>query len=335
MSTEAGTDTIKVVSHGVAPTLKYLLRVSTDSMWRYPLRDSTGIGLRWAADSALVLYSTGFANGGNSFGGTATLGTNDENALQFETNGTSRFTLTAAGTLHDGTSPPAGFSTTSSGTALSDTLWATGSLALKTGSFTGFNMSSNDVQFKFGNAIVFTFGDKGSSGGSYLRVSRGASSTSTAVNFYDANAIMNPGSSSTAVVSQFYAVHGYATAADSATYFSRLNGYYHAFNAADLFITNTATPAGYQPFTNARGFNHFNTTSGQSGFGLPNATATTSMVDIDPGSGNGYKGLRLRRSYTPTATGDTNGNTGDVTWDDSYIYIKTSAGWKRSALSTF
>ena len=41
------------------------------------------------------------------------------------------------------------------------------------------------------------------------------------------------------------------------------------------------------------------------------------------------------RSYTPTSTADANGATGDIAYDDSYIYIKTSAGWKRSALSTF
>ena len=41
------------------------------------------------------------------------------------------------------------------------------------------------------------------------------------------------------------------------------------------------------------------------------------------------------RSYTPTSTADTNGETGDIAYDDSYFYIKTSAGWKRSHLSTF
>ena len=40
-------------------------------------------------------------------------------------------------------------------------------------------------------------------------------------------------------------------------------------------------------------------------------------------------------SYTPTSTADALGATGDFAWDTNYIYIKTSAGWKRSALSTF
>jgi hypothetical protein len=63
---------------------------------------------------------------------------------------------------------------------------------------------------------------------------------------------------------------------------------------------------------------------------------TTSPTDnIDINGANGYSQLRLRTAYTPTGTADANGNTGDVSWDDNYIYIKTAAGWKRSALSTF
>jgi hypothetical protein len=37
----------------------------------------------------------------------------------------------------------------------------------------------------------------------------------------------------------------------------------------------------------------------------------------------------------PTGTSDTNGAEGDIARDDSYIYVKTSVGWKRAALSTF
>lgn len=40
-------------------------------------------------------------------------------------------------------------------------------------------------------------------------------------------------------------------------------------------------------------------------------------------------------SYTPTGTADTAGVVGDVTYATNFIYVKTSAGWKRSALSTF
>lgn len=66
---------------------------------------------------------------------------------------------------------------------------------------------------------------------------------------------------------------------------------------------------------------------------LSNHPNPKSLIDIN--GDNGYSQLRLRTSYTPTSTADTNGNTGDFSWDDDYFYIKTSEGWKRSALSTF
>ena len=58
-----------------------------------------------------------------------------------------------------------------------------------------------------------------------------------------------------------------------------------------------------------------------------------STVDIRNASG--YRQLRLQTPYTPTGTSDPNGNEGDIAWDDDYIYVKTSAGWKRTQLSTF
>jgi hypothetical protein len=63
-------------------------------------------------------------------------------------------------------------------------------------------------------------------------------------------------------------------------------------------------------------------------------TATpTAQLDIE--GSTGYNQLRIRTPYTPTGTADTNGNTGDIGWDDNYLYVKTSAGWKRAALSTW
>ena len=76
---------------------------------------------------------------------------------------------------------------------------------------------------------------------------------------------------------------------------------------------------------------YFNTNSnGSVGIGTPSPTAK-----VDVNGSTGYDQVRMRRSYTPSATSDTNGNTGDIAWDDDYIYIKTSAGWKRAALTTF
>ena len=69
---------------------------------------------------------------------------------------------------------------------------------------------------------------------------------------------------------------------------------------------------------------------GLSGFGT---NTQTSRVDVN--GANGYAQLRLRATYTPTGTSDALGNTGDTAWDANYFYIKTAAGWKRAALSTF
>jgi hypothetical protein len=64
-----------------------------------------------------------------------------------------------------------------------------------------------------------------------------------------------------------------------------------------------------------------------------NVQDPSAIVDIS--NSNGYDQLRLRYPFTPTDTDDSSGSTGDITWDDSYIYVKTSEGWKRSALNTF
>lgn len=39
--------------------------------------------------------------------------------------------------------------------------------------------------------------------------------------------------------------------------------------------------------------------------------------------------------FTPSSTSDGAGNVNDIAHDDGFVYVKTSAGWKRAALSTF
>jgi hypothetical protein len=67
-------------------------------------------------------------------------------------------------------------------------------------------------------------------------------------------------------------------------------------------------------------------------FGI-NTTSPTAKLDIN--GLTGYNQVRMRSSFTPTNTADTLGNIGDIAWDDTYFYVKTSAGWKRVALSTW
>lgn len=68
------------------------------------------------------------------------------------------------------------------------------------------------------------------------------------------------------------------------------------------------------------------------GIGL-GTTLPSSNLDIS--GTNGHNQFRLRTQYTPTGSADLNGSTGQVCFDANYIYYKTAAGWKRSALSTF
>lgn len=46
-------------------------------------------------------------------------------------------------------------------------------------------------------------------------------------------------------------------------------------------------------------------------------------------------GIVLPKFFTPTSSADTTGVQGQLTLDDNYIYVKTTTGWKRAALSSF
>ena len=61
-----------------------------------------------------------------------------------------------------------------------------------------------------------------------------------------------------------------------------------------------------------------------------NNESPTSKLDII--GTTGYRQLRIRTSYTPSSTADTNGEIGDISWDTSYLYIKTGTGWGRISL---
>ena|GEM_PF-5241783 len=70
--------------------------------------------------------------------------------------------------------------------------------------------------------------------------------------------------------------------------------------------------------------------SGGVGMGIAEPTA-----QLDVGAKTGYNQVRMRTPYTPKTTKDENGNVGDIAWDDNYLYVKTSEGWKRARLGTF
>jgi hypothetical protein len=68
------------------------------------------------------------------------------------------------------------------------------------------------------------------------------------------------------------------------------------------------------------------TTTGR--FGL-NTNAPTALLDVNSNT------IRIRSDLTPSSSSDSQGNVGDIAKDDNYIYLKTSSGWKRAALSTW
>lgn len=83
-------------------------------------------------------------------------------------------------------------------------------------------------------------------------------------------------------------------------------------------------------FWTLSGSDIYSNNSGNVGIG---STTPTALLDVF--ASTGYNQLRLRTSYTPSSSADANGNTGDISWDDNYLYIKTAAGWKRTTLTTF
>lgn len=108
-------------------------------------------------------------------------------------------------------------------------------------------------------------------------------------------------------------------------------------NHYGLYIDDTTASSNSSNITNRWGIYQQGSTdtnvfgSKKNSFG---ATGTpTSAVDIT--GATGYTQLRLRTSITPSGSADGAGNTGDWAWDDNFIYVKVSTGWKRSALSTF
>lgn len=115
---------------------------------------------------------------------------------------------------------------------------------------------------------------------------------------------------------------------------NNVTGNYNTFlgNGSDCLSTNlvNATAIGYAAIVDQNDSMVLGNGVINVGIGISTPTSTLHLIGL-----SGFSQLRLETQYTPTGTIDTNGNQGDMAWDDSYIYIKTSVGWKRSGLSTF
>ena len=104
------------------------------------------------------------------------------------------------------------------------------------------------------------------------------------------------------------------------------NGQALVTNGSGQVSWGTPTDAGLTILGN----DMYSAVSGNFGVG-----ASTPTAKLDVVGSTGYDQVRMRTTYTPTGSADANGNVGDVAWDDGYVYVKTSTGWKRSTLSTW
>jgi hypothetical protein len=93
------------------------------------------------------------------------------------------------------------------------------------------------------------------------------------------------------------------------------------------------------PITNADSNANYTLSGGRrfhvKGNGTVGIGTSTPASQLDILGFKGYSQLRMRTPYTPSSSSDTNGNVGDMAWDENYIYVKTASGWKRSTLGTF
>lgn len=111
---------------------------------------SCGVGQLLTFDAAGVpgctSYSASgvFAQGGNSFGAAASLGTNDANDLSFKTNGTTRMTVLSGGNVGIGTTTPAQVLSVYSTTPIAGQFDSAQN-------FTGLNVANNQ-----GTSVVYT-----------------------------------------------------------------------------------------------------------------------------------------------------------------------------------
>lgn len=145
--------------------------------------DLTGSGLVVSSNALTVdaTSSTGFfRNGGNSFSGAATIGTNDGNVLNVETNNNTRFQVSASASTLTGQGTTILTSTgtldlsSAAASNLSITTGTTGTLALDTGTTGGITIGNN------ANAKTITVGN--STGATAVNLQAGTNGVSIAAN---------------------------------------------------------------------------------------------------------------------------------------------------------
>jgi hypothetical protein len=256
------------------------------------------------ADS-LKVRTDAWVQGGNSFGTAGILGTLDSNILYLFQNGESRMQFYNSGNVGVNTFSDPGFKFTVGGTThLINLLTATeGAIFMDPLSFDGDSnqniIYSNHLTFNTNNSL----GNSQDGVFNFTNSQPAANSGAGHYRLIHVNKLVNRGDVTAGHEGEETAIRIDFTVTDS---------------AGDLRAIHAATG---------------NVIVETGNLLIGSATGSTSKLDIT--GANGYNQLRLRTQYTPSATSDPNGHTGDIAADDNYFYYKTSTGWKRAALSTF
>lgn len=72
-----------------------------------------------------------------------------------------------------------------------------------------------------------------------------------------------------------------------------------------------------------------------------NSTGKMDLATLTAGSGlhvtnsTGTITLSVTTAFTPSSSADSSGTTGDITYDASFLYIKTGSGWRKVAIASF
>jgi hypothetical protein len=300
-------------------------------------------------DTLKLRNPNAWVQGGNRFGKTGILGTLDNNHLDFYVNGFRQMRLDSLGNLLlVGSSTGDTYKLDVNGNARVLVLRAGGGLAVSAGdaynitsipNYTnGFGTGVDGSFIAFGSIAAVVGVNKQALGNipqSSLIMGGASPNRYTTMVDYNKNPIFIAEGSGSAIINGGYngiqaggstAITTNANAPNFAINGGRGTG---SGTAGDIvFSTGNSQTSGTTIHTMTNRW----WLKGGTGY-LSNTSSPTSSVDVS--NANGYSQFRMRTTYTPTSSSDTNGNTGDFSWDGNYFYIKTATGWKRAALTTF
>ncbi len=294
---------------------------------------------------SLQIPGNAWVQGGNSFGTTGILGTKDNNHLDFYVNNSKQMRLDSVGHLL--LNVPASTAIyykleVSGGVRVDGYQMFTGSsdpltnMQIHPGSVGVYGMGLNGSVLSFGTGTIGTNLQAVGNIPQYSIILGGVSPNryTTLVDYYFNPVFVVDGGGSATINGGYLGIGNGGSVAGSPDVGGpdfKINGPRGtgAGRTGDIILsTATSTGSGMTIHTMTNRW----WLKGGTGY-LANTSTPTSSIDVT--GTTGYSQFRMRTSYTPTATADTNGNVGDFSWDGNYFYIKTPAGWKRSALTTF